>query len=210
MIKAILFDVDGTIINSEHIHRQAFNDLLKKYKISISKHQWTSAFVGRGSKYIATYIIQKHHLPEDIDVFVKKRKELFQKLIRKNPVQPVAGFMEFYTFLKKEKFKIAIASSGQRSNILQSLSMIGIASIPIIDIGQVNHRKPHPEIFLKAATKLHVKPSECLVFEDSVVGIQAAKRAKMKVIALRTTMGLSTLKKEKPTLIIQDYTTFLH
>ncbi len=205
MIKAIIFDLDGTVTNSELLHRQAFNILLKKYQLSITNKQWQNIFVGAGSRFIAQWHIQKYKLPENLDDFVDKRRRKYQELLKKHPLKPVAGFMKFYVALKKQGYKIAIASSGHRSNVLASLRAIALKRIPVVGIEQVHFRKPNPEIFLKTAKMLKVKPSECVVFEDSVPGITAAKRAKMKVVALLTTTPKKRLKKLEPNLLIRDY-----
>ncbi len=205
MIKAVIFDLDGTIADSEHLHRHAFNILLKKYHVAITKKMWQEQFVGTGSRYIAKYMISHHHIPEDLDTFVDKRRQMYQKLIAKHPVKPVAGFKRFFTKLQKQGFKLAIASSGHHNNILSTLRTIGIAHVPIVSIEQVCFRKPHPQIFHVAAEKLGVHPNECIVFEDSVSGVRAAHRAGMKVIALLTTTPVKFLKKLKPYLLIKDY-----
>ncbi len=206
MIKAIIFDLDGTVTNSELLHRQAFNILLKKYNVSITKKQWQTIFVGAGSRFIAQWHIRKYKLPEDLDDFVDQRRRKYQELLKKHPLKPVIGFRRFYAALQKKSYKIAIASSGHRSNVLASLRAIGLSGIPVVGIEQVHFRKPNPEIFLKTAKMLGVAPKECVVFEDSVPGITAAKRAKMKVVALLTTTPKNRLRKLKPDKMIKDYT----
>ncbi len=210
MIKACIFDMDGTITESEALHRRAFNSLLKKYNLHIDKKAWQTIFVGAGSRFIAQYYIKKYNLPENLDEFVDKRRKMYQSFLKKQPLKPVAGFKQFYVYLKKQGYKIAIASSGHRSNVVGSLKAIGVSGIPVVSIEQVHFRKPNPEIYNKTARMLDVRPSECLVFEDSVVGITAAKRAKMKVVALLTTTPRQMIKKVKPALIIKDYRSFPH
>ncbi|MBI5001793.1 HAD family phosphatase [Candidatus Woesearchaeota archaeon] len=205
MIKAIIFDLDGTVTNSELLHRQAFNILLKKYGLSITNKQWQNIFVGAGSRFIAQWYIRKYKLPEDLDDFVDKRRRKYQELLKKHPLKPISGFMKFYNALKRQGFKVAIASSGHRSNVLASLRAIGLSRIPVVGIEQVHFRKPNPEIFLKTAKMLGAKPSQCVVFEDSLPGITAAKRAKMKIVALLTTTPKARLKKLKPDLLIRNY-----
>ena len=127
MIKACIFDMDGTIIESEALHRCAFNILLKKYHLHIDKKAWQTIFVGTGSRFIANYYINKYHLPEDLDDFVDRRRKMYQSLLKKHPLKPVAGFKTFYAHLKKEGYKVAIASSGHHSNVLKSLKAIGVS-----------------------------------------------------------------------------------
>jgi len=205
MITAVIFDLDGTIANSEHLHRQAFNILLKKYKLKIDEKMWQTQFVGTGSRYIAEWIIHHYHLPEELDAFVHKRQQMYQKLIAEHPVKPVAGFKRFFAKLKKHRYKIVVASSGHHNNIISTLRAIGIAHVLIVSINNVHFRKPHPQIFHTAAKKLGLKPEQCIVFEDSVPGIEAAHRAGMKVIALLTTTPKRVLIKLKPFLTIKDY-----
>ncbi len=205
MITAVIFDLDGTIANSEHLHRQAFNILLKKYNLTIDKKMWQTQFIGTGSRHIAEWIIHHYHLPEDLDTFVHKRQQLYQKLVAEHPVKPIAGFKRFFAKLQKSGFKVAVASSGHHNNILSTLRAIGIAHIPIVSIEKVRFRKPHPQIFHVTAKKLGIKPEECIVFEDSAPGIEAAHRAGMNVIAVLTTTPKRILMKLKPKMMIRDY-----
>lgn len=205
MIRAVIFDLDGTIANSEHLHRQAFNILLKKYGLRITKKMWQLQFVGTGSRHIAEYMISHYHLPEDLDRFVHKRRQLYQKLIAKHPVKPVAGFKRFFTKMQRHGYTVAVASSGHHNNIISTLRAIGIGHVSIVSIEEVHFRKPHPQIFHVAAEKLGVKPEECIVFEDSIPGIESAHRAGMRVIALLTTTPQKMLKPLKPFMMIKDF-----
>ncbi|MFA6887997.1 MAG: HAD family phosphatase [Candidatus Woesearchaeota archaeon] len=205
MIKAVIFDVDGTMANSEHLHRRAFNILLKKYNLKIDKSLWQTQFIGTGSRHIAEWMIHHYHFPETVDSFVEKKQQLYQKLIAQHPVKSVVGFKRFFSKLENYGYKIIVASSGHHNNIVSTLHAIHIAHVPIVSINDVHFRKPHPQIFHIAAQRLGVKPLECIVFEDSVVGIEAAHRARMKVIALLTTTPKSILIKLKPYMMIKDY-----
>ncbi len=205
MIKAFIFDLDGTITESEALHRKAFNILLRKYHLFIPKKLWREKFVGTGSHFIAHYYIAKYHLPEKLDDFVQRRKQKYQELLRGVRLKTVPCFFAFYNAAKRRGIKIIIASSGHYSNCRRSLRAIGLFRVSLVSIEHVHSRKPNPEIFLKAAKRLRVKPSECLVFEDSRPGILAAKRAGMKVVALTTTTPRSLLKRLHPDVIIKDY-----
>ena len=205
MIKAALFDLDGTIAESEALHREAFNQLLQQWGLRITKKDWSGKFIGTGSRFIAQWYIRKYHLPVDLDEFVEQRRVLYQQLVKKHHLKAVGGFLLFYKALKKAGVKIAIASSGHHPNVVSTLHALRLHHIPIVSIEQVHFRKPNPEIFLKAAKKLHVKPKEGVVFEDSPVGITAAKRAKMKVGALLTTTTRARLKRLKPEMMVKDY-----
>ncbi len=205
MIKAFIFDMDGTIVVSEHLHCQAFNILLRNYGIFITKKEWQQRLVGTSSRFIAKYYIDKYHLPENLDDFVNRRRKKYQELVQKKGLKLVNGFKFFLMMIQKYGFKVAIASSGQRSNVIGSMRAVGIRHMPFICIEDVHFRKPNPEIYNKAAKMLHVKSEECIVFEDSVPGVEAAKRAGMPVVALLTTSPASKLKKLKPNLLIRDY-----
>jgi beta-phosphoglucomutase len=204
MIKAIIFDMDGTIVLSEPYHRRAFNALLRKYGIYITAKVWTKDLVGTSSRYIAKRYITKHKLPEDVDDFVQRRKEKYRHLVQKYGLRTVPGFHDFFNAVKKRGFKIIIASSGSRKNVEYAMRAIKL-KLDHVCIEDVHHRKPNPELFLKAARKLRVKPSDCLVIEDSVPGVTAAKRAKMEVVALTTTSPVSALRKLKPDLLVKNY-----
>ncbi len=204
MLKACIFDFDGVIVNSEPAHRLSFRHTLKNFNIKIPLKQWKKEFTGTGARHIMHAIFQKYKINEDIDEWVEKRSQDYEQYLIDHGLIIVPGFRRFYNELKKHKIKKCIGSGGHRHNIIKSLKSAKLnIRMPILSIESVKHRKPHPEVYLKAAKLLKTKPSECVVFEDSPAGIIAAKKAGMKVIALTTTLPKERLPKAN--MFVKDF-----
>jgi len=204
MIKAIIFDFDGVIAHSEPIHRKSFNMTLKQLGITIPQKLYWEKYVGLGSLSIMEDIFRTHGIRRSARFWVRKRMKVFRELVKKEGVKPVKGFMKFNRLLDKIGMKKIIASGGYRKNVLIMLKCLKLdKEFQFISREDVKKRKPDPEALLLAAKKLGVKPSECLVFEDSPYGIEAARRAGMKCVALTTSLDRSYF--EKSCVVVKDF-----
>jgi HAD superfamily hydrolase (TIGR01509 family) len=116
-------------------------------------------------------------------------KEALYRRIYKPFIKPVTGLLNFLEILSQKNIPMAIATSGIQPNIDFMFENIPIKHYfkIIVNSSHISNGKPHPEIYLKAASLLNISPKNCLVFEDAVVGINSAKAAGMKVIAIATT-----------------------
>ena len=202
--KAVIFDLDGVIVDSEMVHPRTFEMALAKYGIRIDNAHWKRAYTGIGSYAIFDDIVKKYKLKEDARELVKKRNGIYMKEIRKNRLPMIAGFAEIHKLLLENGVKEAVASGGHINHVEESMRSAGLTNVPFVAIEQVKKGKPAPEIFLKAAKRIRVKPSECVVFEDSLSGIEAAARAGMPCVALSTTMKARELS-GRAALVIRDY-----
>lgn len=206
MLKAAILDMDGVISNSEPLHLLTFNAAFAPYKVKISKDYWARHYTGTGSVFIVKDLIKRYKLKANAASLVKARMGLFQKGVLAGKLKKTAGFDKFYSFLKAHKIRAMVASGGHKENLKAALQMLGLPRMKFIGLEDVKHRKPHPEAFLRAAKLLHAKPSECIVFEDAFAGFEAARRAKMKCIALATTLPIEEIKKQNGVhAIISDF-----
>ena len=187
--KAILFDLDGVIVNTEHLHRASFNELVKKYKIKISKDEWEQRFLGTSMRYVATKKFEENNIRWNIEKFIKQRGILFRKKLRDYKINMQPGFRRFYNKTKNLNYKMIVASGSRGENIKAMLRNVGLlGKIGYVGVDQVGgKRKPAPDIYIRAMKKLKVKPKECIAFEDSIHGVGAAKNAKVFCVALLTT-----------------------
>src|SRR3990167_6439643 len=181
-IKAVIFDMDGVIADTQTIHNETNAEILQSYGIPLSSKDM-SKFAGIPNKNTFADLFKKYNVNADVDKAVSKKWGLTKE---KNAIP---GVLDFIQELDNNKFKIAIASSSTADfidHVLLSLKIKEFFTV-IVNGNEVKKGKPNPDIFLKAAEKLKVKPSNCLVFEDAPAGIQAAKNAGMKCIAITTT-----------------------
>ena len=207
-MKSFIFDMDGVVVNSEPLHIITLRTIFRRYGITYSLKEHATKYGGTGARHIIEGVLREHGVSADIDKLVAERTEMYQRLIRTRKLRTIAGFSRFLTHAKKLGVKVAIASGGHRTNIISSLRAIKISPRlfgGIITVENVPQRKPHPQLFIAAARVLRAKPSECVVFEDTTAGVEAAKRGKMKCVALLTTMTQSKLRAAGADLVVKDF-----
>ncbi|MEM4554229.1 MAG: HAD family phosphatase [Candidatus Anstonellaceae archaeon] len=202
-IKAVIFDLDGVVVDSERAHLESFNRFLAQFGIKIDQKRWRKNYTGIGSVKIFEDICKRHGLKQDIKKLVQGRAKIYLGYIKKHGLPAIKGFKDFHSFLEKQGIKTIVASGGHKKHIQASLASIGL-KMKFVGLEDVSHPKPNPEIFLLAAKKLKVQPQECLVIEDSLSGIKAAKAAGMKVVALSTTLPSVQLK-GKADAVFKDF-----
>lgn len=205
MTKAIIFDLDGVIADSEELHLYSFNDVVKKFGIKINMMEWSTRYVGTGTFFIMSDVLKSNGIDEDVKPLIKRWRRNFIGLLGKKKIRTIPGFTKFNTLINRLKLKKIIASGGHNRIIFLMLKSLGLEKeFKFVSIDDVKNRKPHPEIFLLAAKRLGIKPNECIVIEDTIAGVEAAKRAGMICIALTTTTSKENLRKAD--FIFKDFT----
>lgn len=184
-IKAVIFDLDGVIAETEHAHIQAEKETMLKYGIKITEdelHQYT----GTTAKQMFTALIRKYHLQTTFDEIFNQKEEIMFKLLERE-VEPTKGVIELLYKLKKKRIKLGIASSSHKRLIDYVLNKLRITSMfdSVVGAEDIENSKPDPEIFLTCARRLNVGASKCLVVEDSMLGVEAAKKAGMKCLGYK-------------------------
>ena len=207
MIKAVLFDFDGVVVQSEPMHLLSFRELLLPLGIKISKERWYKEFTGIGSTAIMARLFEDYSVKKDVKIWVEKRKRLYQKYIMEGKIKSVPGVRGFLQKLKMQKIKTAIVSGGHGTNIRLVLERLKLTQFfeVIIGLEDVQQRKPHPEGFLLAAQRLGVKPTECIAIEDSPNGMAAAHAAKMQVVCVSSP---AKIDRGKCKFVIKDFSKF--
>jgi HAD superfamily hydrolase (TIGR01509 family) len=200
MIKAVLFDFDGVIVDSESIHKKTFMEILS---IDVPENRWYNEFAGTGSRSIFVRLLEENSLEGDPEKLVEKRRELFNQYLDR--LKPIPGLREFLKHLKEKKIKTAIVSGGHSSYINALLEMLDLKEFFyfIISADDIPYRKPDPKPFLIAAEQLGVKPEECMVIEDSYSGCEGARRAGMKLVWMRP---FETMNAPECDIVIDDFT----
>lgn len=189
MVKAVIFDMDGVIIDSEPIQSKSWELLLKERSIEpILKKNGLIHEVGPTDNSSYTEILERHGINlEELEDIKIRRREIFVNLFKKE-VDPNPGFNELIKFLKEKKIKLAVASNRLIDYVHLMLDCVKAKKFfeTIISPDSKVKRKPAPDIYLKTASNLGVKPEFCLAIEDSETGVVSAKSAGMKCIALIT------------------------
>ena len=202
MIKAIIFDFDGVITDSEPVHLKMFQQVLSELSISISKQEYYETYLGMDDKGCFTTVLQTHGLDashEVIQSLIDKKAKFMMEYLQ-NSVFIYPGVVDFVN-KAKDRFRLAIASGALRHEIEFVLQQAGInyAFDLIVSAEDVIYGKPDPECFNKALERLNdssglqLKPGECVVIEDSIAGIEGTLAAGMKCIAVTNTYGTDRL-----------------
>ncbi len=183
MIKGIIFDMDGVIIDSNSMHFENWSNVFKKrFDIKLKKEEFASR-LGESAKDFTQYFLDKYNLDLKIEEVLPDIMDNYHKNTHKLKLKK--GIKEALVKFKK-KYKIALATGANKDWALQIVTTFGISDYfdYIIAGNEVKKAKPEPEIFLKAAEVLNLKPEECIVIEDANLGLTAAKAAGMYAVSI--------------------------
>ena len=203
---AFLFDMDGVIIDSNPVHKIALRQFCKQHGYDLTEEHLREKIYGRTNKDWIPNVFGP--LPkEQVTAYADEKEALFRELYRAD-IKPLNGLMEFLEQAKKLGIPQAIATSAPRANVDFTLEHTGAEKYfqAILDEAFVNKGKPDPEIYQKTAAALGFDPQNCVVFEDSLSGVDAGKAAGCKVVGLTTTHTAEELSKTD--LCMKDFTEF--
>lgn len=183
-MKAFLFDLDGTIVDSEPLHFESEQRLLAEQGISFTLEQ-KNQYVGLSTEKIIQRLIEDLGLQGEVEELVAKKTDYYLELVREK-LQVYPQMKPFITNLHAAGVPLAIASGSSLEIIHPVLAATKIQAFfsVITSAEEVDKGKPAPDVFLKAAHRLEVDPADCVVVEDSIYGVQAAQAAGMKCIAI--------------------------
>ena len=207
MLKGLLFDMDGTLVNNLAYHFMAFDAYAKREGFTMLEPV-SLKINGMHSNDIFPMLLGDEVVAEyGLDRLNREKEEVYREMYRPN-IKPIAGIIELLQRAKESGIKCAIGSSGCRENVEFIIEGLGIADYidSSISGSDVTHGKPHPEIFTKAHEALGLKAEECIVVEDAVNGIIAALAAGCKCIAVTTTATAEVLSEAGASLCFEDYT----
>ena len=187
MNKAFIFDMDGVIVDSNPYHKIALQQFCKKLGYDLSEEQLREKIYGRTNKDWITNLFGDIGEAQ-IQRYAEEKEALYRQLYDKD-ITAVKGLVAFLEKMDKLSIARAVATSAPRTNVDFSLSKTHTERffLTILDDSFVSRGKPDPEIYLKSAAALGYAPADCIVFEDSLSGVQAGKRAGCKVVGITTT-----------------------
>lgn len=181
--KALIFDCDGTLADTMPAHYVAWSKTMTRYGIHFDEDRFYS-LGGVPSAKIADMLAKEFGKTLDpIQVAQEKEVEFISQLRHIQPIEAVVKIVHEY----RGKRPLAVASGAQRHILKQVLEQIGILDCfdALVGSEDTDRHKPEPDVFLEAARRLNVEPKDCVVYEDTDLGIEAAKRAGMKFVDIR-------------------------
>ena len=181
-----IFDLDGTLIDSAQQHRKSWELLAEELGKDLPLNHFEKGF-GLPNRKIIAEILSWESESSAIQALSERKEALYRKLLKEEEgISPLSGVLEFLTELQKHKRPCALGTSTSRDNVSMIFAHTDLRHyFPVsVTIDDVEKGKPHPEVFLQGAEKLGMRPSSCVVFEDSPSGIKAGKRAGMFVVGV--------------------------
>ncbi len=182
---AVIFDMDGVIAHTNPYHADAFRQFFDKYEVPYTDQEFEDHMYGKHNSYIMKYFFKREIQGDELRHLEDEKEGLFREIYRLH-IEPITGFLEFLAALKAAGFHTGVATSAPRANL--DLIMDGLEfesqMESILASEDVQLHKPNPEIYLKSADNLGVKPENCVVFEDSYSGVSAAINAGAKVVGV--------------------------
>jgi len=190
-----IFDWDGVIIDSSAAHRESWERLARETGLPLPPGYFETSF-GMKSRRIIQEILRWTDDPGQLKELDWRKECLYRDVIRERGIEPLPGVVEFLQRLRAASVPGVIATSTHSRNVQCAMEIIRLDEYfqGMIAGENVTHGKPDPEVFLLAAQKIGLPPGRCVVFEDAHVGIEAARRGGMKVIAVTTTHPAETLQ----------------
>ena len=191
MIKAVIFDMDGVIVDSEPLWEKEFTTYLKQLGKNLPQNKSFDRFVntkirGKNQKQVTAIFRKKFGLKGSYQKIMRDRLKILFSIFNKE-LKTIPGAIPLMKKLHKRKYPLVLASSSPKPVIHYILSRYKLKKYfkAVISGDDFTRAKPHPEIFLKCARLFREKPKNILVIEDSINGVKAAKKAGMKCIALK-------------------------
>ncbi len=185
MRHAVLWDMDGTLVDSAEYHWQAWRDTMAHQGFPITHQQFLATFGQRNDSILRQWLGEKATAPV-IQQIGDTKEELYRQIVRARGLAPLPGALEWVQLLQQKGWRQAIASAAPRANIETILDVLQATECfqAIVSAEDVHRGKPDPEVFLVAASKLGVTPERCIVVEDAQHGVEAARAAGMRSIGV--------------------------
>ncbi len=190
MIRAVLFDMDGVLVDSEEYICRAAIMMFREKGLTVSESDFIP-FIGTGEDRYLGGVAEKYAFPLDIKKDKLHTYQIYDEITR-GKLKALQGVHEFIGRCREKKLKIAVATSADEMKMKINLREIGLSSSQfdtVVNGLEVTRKKPFPDIYLEAAKRLKVNPVNCLVVEDAISGMQAGVSAGCKVLAITSSFS---------------------
>jgi beta-phosphoglucomutase family hydrolase len=194
LCKAVIFDMDGTLINSTKADFLAWQKLFSFYGKSLTYEEYIPLLGIKSAQVVKEFLPVKND--EEIQMALTQKLVFFHEYVAENGIYPVPYADVFLKQIKQLDIPVALATSSRKAKMEMVMTKVNLVTLfdAIVTGGDVKNGKPAPDIFIKAAEKLGVRPPDCIVFEDASNGVKAAKNAFMKCVAISSTQSPESLR----------------
>jgi len=184
MIKGVIFDMDGTIVDSLPFHYESWRIFFEENKVEDFSEK-LKKYKGGGTLDLMKAVYGDIYSINELKKMSDDKEIIFRKIYKGN-IKPIDGFLEFILNLKSKNILVGLASNAIRKNVNLTLNELGVYNLfdSIICGDEVKFGKPNPEMFNKTVERLKLKKDNCIIFEDSIEGVDAAINANIKVIGV--------------------------
>jgi HAD superfamily hydrolase (TIGR01509 family) len=204
MTAALLFDLDGTLVDTDHLHLAAFNHVFGRFGVAMDRGAYTQRVMGKANLAIAAALVPDLPVPEAV-VLLDEKERIYRDLVR--DLSPIEGLVDLLDWAEGHGLPCGVVTNAPRANadlVLRALKLRARFQEVII-ADELPEMKPHPLPYLTALERLGAKAAHSVVFEDSPSGIAAGSRAGMPVFGLMTSMTEAALIDAGAALAIADY-----
>jgi beta-phosphoglucomutase len=193
-LEAVIWDMDGVLADTAPYHLLAWRETFAKRGINFTEEDFNRSFGIRNDTIIKN-VLGEQTTEAEIDTIAHEKEATFRRIIGKD-IKPLPGALKLLKALDERGIKMAIASSTPIENVRLIVGSLGIGKYfqAVITDRDVTEGKPSPQVFLLAAQRLGAEPKNCIVFEDAVAGVKAAKRADMYCVAITSSHPREKLK----------------
>jgi beta-phosphoglucomutase len=204
MDRAVIFDMDGVLVDNNPWHIEAWTTFCKRHSVHMSAEEITSNFGNTNADYLK-FLFKRELNPKEIKEYGEEKEAIYRQ-IYKNKIKPLKGLLGLLDLLDKENYSIGLATSAPTVNVDFTLDGLGIKDRfkIIVDVTSIYKGKPDPEIYLLTAKRLGIPAAECIVFEDSIHGIQSAISAGMHAVGVLSSQTKEKLAKAH--YLVNDFT----
>ena len=201
-----IFDWDGVVVDSSAQHEESWERLAAQEGLPLFEGHFKIGF-GKRNQLIIPEILKWTRDAKEITRLGDQKEVHYREIIRETGIEPLPGVRAFLEMLVREEIPYAVGSSTPRENILAVMSGAGIEGFfdKIVAAGDVQKGKPDPEVFLKAAKLINMPPEHCVVFEDSISGVEAGLAGGMTVIGLTTTNSREMMERSGASLVKESF-----
>jgi beta-phosphoglucomutase len=204
---AFIFDMDGTIVDNMAFHTKSWLEFFARRGKEYDPDAFFRETAGAQGREILRERLGAEIPDDEIAVLAQEKDALYREMYGPHRAA-IQGFEDFVTQASELGVALAVATSAPPKNIVFTLDELDLRRhfAAVVGAADVKQGKPHPDVFLKAAEKLNVDPSACIVFEDAPMGVEAARRAGMRAVVIATTLPADAFKEfDNVIAVVDDY-----